>query len=416
MKIAIIDHIGNPGGGSRMLHSLLPALKRLSPDFRITFFGNPIQLTRENLFEELKDIGIEVVNLKSLKLKNLELFKSHTVGRIIHAIQERYFKKSQFLPFWLSGDVSTEICVRIKDYDLAYFPWPFLLDFPKINCPSVGTFHDFNYKYYFSGSLTFNKKQQEQLEREMPIWLKHCVPVVSSNFIESELIKFYPNVSTEPVVVRLPALGGNSRMDDASAQSSIRELGITGDYLLCPTNMTSHKNLGPLIVAIEHLRSKGKKIKLILTGPGTERIRGQAQTFGLLKTDEDPDVFGLGYVSNVQINSLIQCAKVVINSSLYEAGNGSGLDAWGLGTPVAMSNIPAFVEHVETLGVRAEIFNPHCPEDIAEKIATILDNPLISRKMIDESRSAMLSATWEHTAIEYMNVFRRVITESGFKK
>ena len=81
-----------------------------------------------------------------------------------------------------------------------------------------------------------------------------------------------------------------------------------------------------------------------------------------------------------------------------------------------MSNIPAFVEHVETLGVRAEIFNPHCPEDIAEKIATILDNPLIARKMIDESRSAMLSAAWEHTAIEYMNVFRRVITESDFRK
>ena len=415
MKIAVIDHIGNPGGGSRMLNSLLPALKRSSPESQITLFGNPIHFARDNLIEEFKDAGIEVVGLKSLELKALKIFKSHTARKIMQEIQERYFKNSQIIPFFLSGDVSTEIRARVKDYDLTYFPWPFLLDFPNINCPSVGTFHDFNYKYYFSGSSTFNQRQQDQLEREMPIWLKNCIPVVSSNFIECELIKFYPNVSNKPIVVRLPALGGNTRLDDASAQISIRELGITGNFLICPTNMTSHKNLNPLIVAIGHLRLKGKKIQLILTGPGTERIRGQAKTFGLLKTDENPDVFGLGYVSNVQIKSLIQCAKVVINSSLYEAGNGSGLDAWGLGTPVAMSNIPSFVEHIKTLGVRAEIFNPHCPEDIAEKISTILDNPLIARKMVDESRSAMLSATWEHTANEYMDVFRRVITDSDFR-
>ena len=39
MKIAVIDHIGNPGGGSRVARALLPAMK---PSMgTLLFFGNP---------------------------------------------------------------------------------------------------------------------------------------------------------------------------------------------------------------------------------------------------------------------------------------------------------------------------------------------------------------------------------------
>ena len=47
MKIAVIDHIGNYGGGSRVVRSLLPALKLLDPDLEITYFGNPTAIRRE---------------------------------------------------------------------------------------------------------------------------------------------------------------------------------------------------------------------------------------------------------------------------------------------------------------------------------------------------------------------------------
>ncbi len=58
------------------------------------------------------------------------------------------------------------------------------------------------------------------------------------------------------------------------------------------------------------------------------------------------NIYGLGYVDNVEIDGLIQSAHIVVNSSLYEGGNGPGFDAWSRGIPVAMSNIPPFLEHV----------------------------------------------------------------------
>ena len=80
------------------------------------------------------------------------------------------------------------------------------------------------------------------------------------------------------------------------------------------------------------------------------------------------------------MNALIMCASAVVNTSLYEAGNGPGIDAWALGVPVAMSDIPCFTEHIKYQNIRAELFDPRDPRDIAAKILTILNN----RKESDE--------------------------------
>jgi hypothetical protein len=49
----------------------------------------------------------------------------------------------------------------------------------------------------------------------------------------------------------------------------------------------------------------GHNILIVLTGPGTEIINGHACEFGI-ELEESNKIFGLGYVSNVQMDSLIQ--------------------------------------------------------------------------------------------------------------
>jgi glycosyltransferase involved in cell wall biosynthesis len=74
-----------------------------------------------------------------------------------------------------------------------------------------------------------------------------------------------------------------------------------------------------------------------------------------------------------------------------------------------MSNIPAFTEHVELFGVKAHIFDPRSPEDIAAKIATIMDNPSQARTDADISKSALKKLTWEVTAREYLSIFQLAV-------
>ena len=225
----------------------------------------------------------------------------------------------------------------------------------------------------------------------------------------NELARFYPGYAYKTKVVHLGANSLMSTIDDKEAQKIITSLGVPSPYVLYPTNTAAHKNIGQLLLSLPILRKKGFNIKVVLTGPGTERIRGRSCDIGVELGHVDEDVLGLGYVSNMQMDALIQCAAVVLSTSLYEAGNGPGVDAWGLGVPVAMSNIPAFIEHIDVQGVRAEVFDPHDPIDIALKIQNILSNPDKARRDADYSREALRKTTWEKIARDYLNIFKSIL-------
>lgn len=409
MKIAVVDHVGNHGGGSRVVRSLLPALKHLEPDLEITYFGNPSSIRRENLAREFAAESIEVRELGALRLTSTPLLRSERLKALIKQAQSRWLKRYSWLPVTVSGNVAYEISRQVRGYDLVFYPWPFLMSFPHVDCPSVGIFHDFNFKYYFGGNFVFSPSQYEQLNQDMPKWLESSTPVVSTQFMADELASFYPEAAQKTQVVHLAPFGNEDLIDPDIARNVVSELNVQTPYILYPTQMCTHKNVGPLIGAIALLNAKGLRTTLVLTGSGTEAVRGYATASGVRLDGHGGDVLGLGYVSNLQIDSLVQCASIVVSSSLYEAGNGPGLDAWGRGTPVAMSDIPPYREHIDTLNVRAKIFDPRCPKDISDKLLAILENPDRAQDDAQHSLHALQSATWEKTAAAYLRIFRNAI-------
>jgi glycosyltransferase involved in cell wall biosynthesis len=68
-----------------------------------------------------------------------------------------------------------------------------------------------------------------------------------------------------------------------------------------------------------------------------------------------------------------------------------------------------YIEHIGAQGVRAEVFDPHNPMDIALRIQTILSNPDKAKRDADYSREALRKTTWEKIARDYLNIFNSVI-------
>lgn len=410
MKLAVIDHIGNTGGGSRVVRALLPALKSLRPDLDITYFGNRVCIEREGMRANFLSNNIRICELKSVMLANEGLWGISGSRKAISILQHKYLESLKSLPPYLSGAVHRELENKVKNFDLAYFPWPYMVKCPVLKCPIVGTFHDFNFHYYFSGNSTYTPLYYDYLRKEIPNWLKQSTSVVSTHFMAKELSKFYPEHSNNVEVVHLAPMSVMSKTSPSEAQNIVNnDLGINGKYILYPTNLCSHKNIGPLIASISLLKKMMHDITLVLTGPGVECINGQSCEIGVELGFGRQDVFGLGYVTNLQMDSLIQCASVVVSTSLYEAGNGPGLDAWGRGVPVAMSNIPAFLEHIELQGVKAAVFDPRSPKDIAEKIHSILVDPEKAKADAFYSQQALSRFTWKQTAEKYLAVFDKAL-------
>jgi glycosyltransferase involved in cell wall biosynthesis len=408
-RLAFVDQVGNPGGGSRFIRCLLPALKKVSPNTEIVFFCNKSSIARDKLHLEFTEAGIIIRHLHT------EIIR---IAHLIYFIMSKMKLYTNKQPYLLSSLIMKllrfEIETRILNFDLAFFPWPFLMLCPNLKCPMVATFHDFNFRYYFAGNLTFNPFQQYLLDHETPFWLERSFPVVSTHFMANELKKFYPWVTNKTEVIHLASLSTQTSISEKEAKRIVSdELSIEGDYILYPTNTCAHKNIGPLIQAMSILRKMNRNIKLILTGPDTKRISGHSSEIGVELGKIDQDVIGLDYVSNLQMDALIQSAKAVVSTSLYEAGNGPGIDAWARAIPVAMSNIPPFIEHIEVQDVKARVFDPRDPLDIANKIDAILSEPQRAREDALYSQQALKKLTWEKVAKKYLSVFDKAIMEAN---
>jgi glycosyltransferase involved in cell wall biosynthesis len=403
-RLAVVDPVGHYGGATRFVRALLPALRKTRPELDVTFFGNAGSIQRDRIAEEFSAAGVRVHELQSVRLIPWKSRPLRT--RAWYKIRRRIRPAGLIPPDDVAANLDRELPEVVGGSDVAFFPWPYGLSVPPLRCASVTTVHDLNFKYFF-GAPIFSPSDSQILNDRIGEWLRKARAIASSQFMADEIARFYPSARAVAMIRLAPF----SELGHDGAAEALVRLGVGEPYLLYPTHMTVHKNIGPLIAAQALIRERFPKIRLVLTGSGTEAATGRATALGSVREAPDPDVIGLGYVSNHEIDSLIDCASVVVNPSLYEAGNGPGLDAWSVGTPVAMSNIPAFTEHLSAFGVEAAVFDPRDPADIAAKISDILDRTDEWIKAARRSRAAISEYTWEHVARAYLQVFDRAYAE-----
>lgn len=400
MNIAIFDHQLNNGGGTRFLYNLLSAIKKLNTGFQITLFCNRERVLKS--FIDLEGPAMRIVQLESLKAPVLPV---GLINRSISFIKRKLGKENA--PPDTSLLLRQEIEMLASGFDLAYFPWPFLLHSPDLRCPKVATFHDFNFRYFF-GTPIFSPHQLRLINESMPLWMASTFPIVSTNFMKTELEKFYPEAQ-KVEVIHLASL--NVHAGGTDIQTDLKEYQFLEDkpFLLLPVHMTAHKNVGNVISALSIINKTSTRVRLALTGGGTDMISGRSSYIGLINDERaNADVIGLGYVSDEQMLYLQKKAFAVVNASLYEAGNGVGLDAWPLGIPVIQSDIPAFNEHIELQGHRAFTFDPKNPASIAAAISECLNNNTLREQYIETSLKASQMIRWDVTARKYIEVFQQI--------
>ena len=413
MKLAIFDPVGNRGGGSRFLEQLVPALKRAHPDWDVTFFANPGFLNREGNRRIFETSGVRLQALDSVRLAAATPFGWSWFPTVVSGGQQHLQPLLRHLPSVLSGNFRKEAERKARGFDLAYFPWPYLIDCPDTPCPKVATFHDFNFKYFF-GTKIYGQHQLEQLDRETPRWLQESWPVVSTEFMHTEVRKWFPEATRAPRVVRLAPLVQVIDVPEAEAAERVRALGLPDPYLVYPCHLCGHKNILNLVMAIHHLLQRGRRVHLAITGSESELCSGRASAIGIeRRTGGDRNIFGLGYLDNRTMNALFQQAAAVICPSYYEAGNGPGMDGWIRGVPVLMSDIPAFREHERFMGVRAGLFEPSDPLSIASAIERLLQQPEEAREDARISQEGIRRHSWDTVAREYGSVFLDACAKSS---
>ena len=156
--------------------------------------------------------------------------------------------------------------------------------------------------------------------------------------------------------------------------------GITNEFLLYPAQFWPHKNHVNLLRALDLLRSDhGLRPSLVLTGSDQGNREHVRKLISELHLSEQ--VFDLGFIPRDDLTCLYASATALVYPSFFGPDNLPPLEAFVLRCPAVAADVPGAREQ---LGEAPLYFNPADPQEIAAKIAEVLDNKDTRRRSIEE--------------------------------
>jgi len=156
---------------------------------------------------------------------------------------------------------------------------------------------------------------------------------------------------------------------DARAQYKLPET-----FGFFPAQFWRHKNHSRLVEALSlvHKHARHKDFRLVFSGSrqhtGWPVVRETIERLGL-----EDHVQMLDYVPVGHLAGIYKAATFCVVPTLFEASSYPVMEAQSLGCPAMCSNVTALPELM--VGGAGVLFDPHSPEDMAEKMIHWLNHP-----------------------------------------
>ena len=272
----------------------------------------------------------------------------------------------------------------------------FVLPFMKI-CPMVVTIYDLTYQKF--------PETHEPIKRfYFPYMIERAIKkaesiITISNSTRNDLMNLYPNSKSKIDVTFLAArhINSNSQVKKDKLLFNL----TPKSYFLFVGTIEPRKNLTRLLQAWSELTLEQRgNLSLVVVG-----LKGW-MVDDLIKSMDDgleKNINYLNYVSDSDLQILIQEAIALVYPSIYEGFGLPVLEAMSLGTPVITSNIGATQEIANGVAV---LVDPMSVSSIKNGLLQMMDANLRENlKEIGLRRSGMFS--WDNTAKETLLILER---------
>ncbi|MCC6013102.1 MAG: glycosyltransferase family 4 protein [Candidatus Verstraetearchaeota archaeon] len=152
---------------------------------------------------------------------------------------------------------------------------------------------------------------------------------------------------------------------------------------------------------------KRNDIKFLFIGEGTMKpyLLELGKKLGISEK-----LYFLGHVPDDVLYAIYKMASVAVFPSLYEPFGIVALEAMALGTPVIVSAVGGLNEIVinEYNGIKV---TPGSAYELAKAIEKIIDNPSLSKRLIENAKNFVKNFTWEKAAEETIKLYEEVMIE-----
>lgn len=202
--------------------------------------------------------------------------------------------------------------------------------------------------------------------------------------------------------------------EDLPIKEAIRgRLGLNNDdnLILFVGTFRPVKGLRYLIQAMNIIKQKGTSMRLMLVGYGKERDYLKSLIEGL---NLEGYVAFAGKVLNEKVPQYMAAADILVLPSLSEGFPVTILEAMASGLPIVATRVGGLPEIIkdEKNGFLVE---PANPEQIADKVLTLLADVSLRQKMSETNRNKVQQYSWQNTVGQLEAIYRRVLKDTNKK-
>ncbi len=320
------------------------------------------------------------------------------------------FKKVKVFSYWYSWKEQAVLPWRLMKEHLN------LIHFPHFNSPilyrgkSVVTIHDIT-PLFFPGHKMGSPVRRAGFQAVFRHSVKQAAKIIAvSQSTKRDICQYFGLGSDKIKVIyegvdenKFSVPGGSA--ESGKVQQLKKKYKINKPFIFYTGVWRNHKNLAGLIKAFNLVLNKYHlDYDLVLGGeenPYYPEIRKTWESLGLGEKIIRP-----GFIKSEDLPIFYKIAKVAVIPSFYEGFGLVGLEAMASGLPVAASNCTALPE---ILGKAAAYFDPHNPEDMAEKINGILTDDDYKKNLIISGFEQIKKYSWKKMAEETLAAYQEVL-------
>ena len=213
--------------------------------------------------------------------------------------------------------------------------------------------------------------------------------LTDSEFSRRRLLQRFDLPPEKIAVVPVGVDGQVFRPQPEEARAAVRQaFSLEGPFVLFTGSLQPRKNLAGLASAWSRLRGLHPEWTLAIAGD-------TGKQFGEAQLQPGPGLQLLGRVPDAQLPGLYAAASVFVQSSFYEGGGLTVLEAMSCGTAVAAAGNTALPEYT---GEAALLFDPHDPAGMRDALDRLISGRELRQQLARRGIERAQEFSWARAA------------------
>lgn len=266
---------------------------------------------------------------------------------------------------------------------------------------SIGTVHDFSQLHV---SAKYDLFRMFYIKKLIPFFLHKFDSIVSVSESTKKDLLGYCRIPVDKIKVLYNGYDRRLYNDKFAPDTGIirEKIGIKGKYILYISRIEHPgKNHLNLMKAYEMLPPKLRdEYNLVLAGSswsGAEKVIEYAE-----KSSVRDRIIFTGFVEYGDLPQLYRCASLYAFPSFFEGFGIPLVEAMACSVPCVCSNCSSLAELAEGAALT---FDPHRPEDIAEKMQTVLEDSSLASELSRNGLKRISAFSWEKHVKGIMEIY-----------